>query len=222
MRDKRKLECLQEFFELSRAGGAGVDPHGHQPDRDLAFLDRLVLPDLVEKVLRRRHVERARRDGQEQNVGATHGVAQALAVQAGRRVQHQPMRVVFLQVLLACVRRPRLDGRKQGRPPGHPFARRAQWIEVGDHDALLASREPAGQVGRERRLAAATFRVRYQASSAAAPRRLLRRPSQPTFSSGRSALSLKGISSVSESAPNACPTYFDARVRLALVSLSEA
>src|SRR5215831_18845161 len=58
------------------------------------------------------------------------------------------------------------------------------------------------------------------ASTAAAPSRLLRSPFQPTSASGRSALSLNGISRVSERQPKASPTCLDASVGLTLVSLS--
>ena len=48
------------------------------------------------------------------------------------------------------------------------------------------------------------------ACSIAAPSDALRSPFQPTRSSGRLALSLNGISSVSDRQPNSLPMYFDA------------
>src|SRR5438105_5544267 len=230
VRDQRKLECVEKFVQLARAVGPRVDAHRHQADGDFTFLDRFVLADLIQEMLCRPHVESAGRYRQQQYVGAAHGVAQTLSVQAGGSIDHQPMRVVLLGFLPGLVRRPGGTCGKQRRTPRKPFGGRTQGIEIGEDDALLASREPAGEISRKRGLAAAALRIchqnglhwnpplgrnsrakrvcRYKSGSTASrgsrtapPNSTLRAPLQPVSGSGRLALSLNGNSRVSARQP---------------------
>ncbi len=60
------------------------------------------------------------------------------------------------------------------------------------------------------------------ASSIAVPSSALRAPFQPTAASGRSALSLNGISSVSDRQPKVWPMYFDASLSASALYLLAA
>ena len=161
MRDERIVESFEKLFELAGADRARVDAHRDQADRDFAFFHRLVLADLIEEVPRRPHVECTGRYRHEEDVGAAHRIAQALPVQLGGRIDHQPLWRLALELPLRAVGRPSADGGKKRRAPRQPFRRRPQRIEIGEHDALLAAGEPAGGIGRERRLPAPALRIGY-------------------------------------------------------------
>jgi hypothetical protein len=127
------------------------------PSAKSPFLMALYSWTCVRKVMRGRHVERRRRERHQHHVGASHRVAQVVAVQPGGGVNHPPL---VLPLLVVVLRFPRAcNTRKQRRTPLEPFRRRALGIEVAQHDVAPLAREPAGDIGRERRLAAAAFRI---------------------------------------------------------------
>ena len=154
-----KSNDRQELVQLACSERARVDAIGDDPERQASLLDRFVFGERRQKALGGRHVERRRRKRHQHDVGAPHRIAQAFAMRAGRSVDNGPLRIEVLQILFLAVAVVADDRGKERRTALQPLRRRALRIGVGKHDALALAGEPAGDVGGERRLAAAAFRI---------------------------------------------------------------
>ena len=231
VRDQRKVELLQELVELARGARARVDAHRDERDRRaLPRARACTRRSPARKSAGRRHVEHRRRHRHDHRVGAAHRVAQRVAARAARRCRRPATRApTSLHLLLARVAREARDRRKQRRagapatastsPADRRPASPTRWRLPASQPAMLVASvvlplPPFGFATRivctthPRRVlavyvnaATATAASRTAPSAYRRPAGVTARRSSRARGSGRSALSLNGISSVSASPP---------------------
>ncbi len=159
VRNHRQADAVEEALEFAGGPRAGIDAHGDDGDKGLVLADFLLLEQLVEEMPRRQDVENRRLQGHDHAPHQLQHMAQLLAMQAGRRVEHdmggvlrRPRRLVGFDV-------PGGDPRQRRRAQLEPFARGLLAVDVTEHDTLALAREPAGEIGRQRGLADATLGI---------------------------------------------------------------
>jgi hypothetical protein len=138
---------------------ARVDAHRDDADRQRALPHRLVLGQRRDEALGRRHVVGGRRQRHEHHVAPL--IASRSASPCSRPRCRRRTTAVGAFASLRLPPNSAIGGNSAG-PPLEPAARRLLRIAIVDRDALALAGEPAGDVGGERRLAAAALRIRDQ------------------------------------------------------------
>ena len=162
---KRRHEPLERRIDRLVVAHAVRD----DGDPDVAEPDVADEQELLDEIRRRVHVDRRRRDGNQDRLRARQEILQQQARRPRRRIDDELARLARYHA--PAIREPAADAAREvgavdlarfAAALREPVQARALRIEVGDRRRDVASREVAGEIRRDRALADAALGVDHQ------------------------------------------------------------
>src|SRR5664279_1858265 len=155
--EQRHVDALQERAQLVGQDRALAGAHADHGRLHLGAAP--MREQLVDEFVRRVDVEDARLERDQDLVGELHHLVEALAVQAGGRVEDDVGRSPGRADDVAFGDLPGGDPRQPFGTQAQPGARRLLPVDVAEHHGVAARREVAREVRRQRRLADASLGI---------------------------------------------------------------